>query len=196
MGGGTVKNWMHAERVSAMVMVCAGMLAAGCKSAPDLTRDHATSMIQANYAQAAPAPAVVVVNDLGMREGVTAKYWEGVKRYPNGYWADFKLTDDGMKLVKMASGGDTITWRPDGPNDPHYSVTLTTLAPVPLKPDQIGDVEDNGAGKVVSFTEVEDLSGLPGALQGIARNPGNTLTTQRQANFVLTNGAWTLQSVQ
>jgi hypothetical protein len=191
-----VKNWMHAGRVSAMGILCAGMLAAGCKSAPDLTRDHATSMIQANYAQAAPVPAVIVVNDLGMREGITAKYWEGVKRYPNGYWADFKLTDDGKKLVKLASSGDTISWRPNGPSDEHYAVTLTTVATVPLKPDQIGDVEDNGGGKVVSFTEVEDLSGLPSPLQGIAENPGNTLSTQRQATFVLKNGAWTLQSVQ
>ena len=26
-----------------------------------------------------------------MGEGVVAKYWTGLKRYPNGFWADFKL---------------------------------------------------------------------------------------------------------
>jgi hypothetical protein len=196
MEGGNVKNWLCAGRVSVMAIVCAGMLAGGCKSAPDLSQANAKSLIEANYAHAAPAPATIVVNDLGMREGVTAKYWEGSRRYPNGYWADFKLTPDGMKLVKLGSVGDTIAWRPNGPSDPHYSITVTTVAAVPLKAEGIGDVEDNGAGKLVSFTEVEDLSGLPDALKGIAQNPGNSLSTQRQASFVLANGAWTLESVQ
>lgn len=191
-----MKNRVFAGRVCVLALVCAGMLAAGCKSAPDLTQTDAKSLIEANYAHATPTPATIVVNDLGMREGIAAKYWEEVKRYPNGYWADFKLTEDGKKLVKLASGGDTISWQPDGPNDPHNTITVTTVAPVPLTAEGIGDVEDNGAGKVVSYTEVEDLSGLPDALKGIAQNPGNTLSTQRQANFVLQNGAWTLQSVQ
>jgi hypothetical protein len=196
MGGENVKNRVHAGRVSAILILCAGMLAAGCKSAPDLTRDQATSLIEASYAQAAPVPITVVVNDLGMRQGIAAKYWTGVKKYPNGYWADFKLTDDGKKLVKLTGGGDAITWRPDGPNDLHYAVIMTTVSASRLKATGIGDVEDNAGGKVVEFTEAEDLSGLPDALQNIARNSGNTLTTQRQANFVLQNGAWALQSVQ
>jgi len=191
-----VKNWMHAGRLSAMAILCAGMLAVGCKSAPDLTRDHATAMIEANYAQAAPVPTTVVVNDLGMREGITAKYWQGVKEYPNGYWADFKLTNDGKKLLKLTTGGDTIEWRPNGPNDLNYAVIMTTVATSRLNAQDIGDVEDNGNGKVVEFTEAVDLNGLPDALQKIAQNSGNTLTTQRQANFVLKNGAWSLQSIQ
>jgi len=35
---------------------------------------------------------------------VTAKYWDRVKAYPNNYWADFKLTDEGKKVVTLAKG--------------------------------------------------------------------------------------------
>ena len=182
--------------LAAAAILGIGLLAAGCKQPPDLTSASAASMIAANYAQAAPVPVTIVVNDLGMSEGVTAKYWQGSRKYPNGYWGDFKLTDDGKKLVKLASGGDTIAWRPDSPDDPHYAVTMTTVAASHLNAENIGDVEDNGSGKTVSFTEAEDLSGLPGDLQKIAHNAGNTLTTRRQANFVLKNGAWVLDSVQ
>jgi hypothetical protein len=179
-----------------LALLCAALLAAGCKQAPELTQVNAASLIQANYAQAAPVPIELVISDLGMRQGVTAKYWEGVKRYPNGYWADFKLTPDGKKLVKLADGGDTIAWRPDGPNDLHYAITVTTLGASHLKATNIGDIEDNGDGKVVEFTEAKDLSGLPDALQGMAHNSGNTLSTRRHANFVLANGAWSLQSIE
>ncbi len=191
-----MKNGVHAGRVSLVVLICAGVLAAGCKSAPQLTQANATALIEASYAQAAPAPATLVVKDLGMREGITAKYWTGIKKYPNGYWADFKLTDDGKKLVTLASGGDTIAWRPDGPNDLNYSVTMNTVVASHLKAQNFGDVEDSGNGKTVAFTEAVDLSGLPGPLQRIAQNSGNTLTTRREANFVLKNGAWALDSVQ
>jgi hypothetical protein len=33
-------------------------------------------------------------------------------------------------------------------------------------------------------------------LQNIAHDPMNKLSTQRVATFVLTNGAWTLQSIE
>ena len=191
---------MTFEKASRMLAAAAalgaGLVAVGCKQAPDLTQANATSMIEANYAQAAPVPATIVIGDLGMRQGIEAKYWQGVKRFPNGYWADFKLTDDGKKLIKLADGGDTINWRPDGPSDMRYGVTVTTVPTVHLKAQGIGDVEDNGGGKSVAFTEAEDLSGLPAALQGIAQNSADTLTTRRVANFVLTNGAWKLQSIQ
>ena len=41
-----------------------------------------------------------------------------------------------------------------------------------------------------------DLSSLPAPLQDIAQNAGNKLSTQRVATFALTNGAWTLQSIE
>ncbi len=183
------------EVLGALAILSAGLVVAGCKPAPELTQAEATSMIQANYAQSAPANISIVVNDLGMREGITAKYWEGVKKYPNGYWADFKLTPDGKKLVKLADGSDVIQWRPDGPNDPHYAITLTTIAASHSKAVNIGDVENNGNGKTIAFSEDVNLDALPDALQGIAHNPGNTLSTRRDANFVLANGAWKLDSI-
>jgi len=181
--------------LGALAFVSVGLVGSGCKSAPELTQASAASMIQANYDQSAPAAVNIVVNDLGMREGVTAKYWEGIKKDPNGYWADFKLTPDGKKLVKLASGGDTIEWRPDGPTDPNYAVTMTTLAANRMKPVNIGEVQDDGDGKTVAFSEAVNLDGLPDALQGIAHNPGNTLSTRRHASFVLAGGAWKLDSV-
>jgi hypothetical protein len=182
--------------LAGLALLCAALLAAGCKQAPELTQADATSLIQANYAQAAPVSIDIVVNDLGMREGVDAKYWEGVRKFPNGYWADFKLTPDGKKLVKLESGGDTIEWRPDGPDDPHYVITVTTLGVSHLKALNIGDVEDNGGAKSVTFTEAKDLTGLPDTLQRMAHNSGNTLSTRRHANFILANGAWSLQSIE
>ena len=98
----------------------AGMLLAGCKSAPDLTQADALAMIQAKYDQTPAAGANITVNGLGMRQGVTAKYWERTKKYPNGYWADFKLTPDGKKVLKLASGGDVIQWRPRRPAIRHF----------------------------------------------------------------------------
>lgn len=180
----------------ALALLSAGFLAAGCKSAPDLSQANALSMIQAKYDQSAPVNTDIVIDDLGMREGVTAKYWEGIKRYPNGYWADFKLTPDGKKLVKLSNGGDTIEWRPDGPNDPSYSVTMTTVAANHLKARDVESIDDVANTKSVVYTEDVNLTGLPSALQNIAHNPGNQLSVHRTATFVLNGGAWTLQSIQ
>ena len=47
-----------------------------------------------------------------MQQGVHANYWLGTKRYPNGYWADFTLTPDGKKAVKLLEGGDIINGGP------------------------------------------------------------------------------------
>lgn len=179
-----------------LALLGAGLAAAGCKSAPPLAQADALTMIQAKYDQSAPVNTDIVVNDLGMRQGVTAKYWEGVKKYPNGYWADFKLTPDGKKLVKLSSAGDTIEWRPEGPNDDHYMITITTVGANHLKARDIQSIEDVGDTKVVAFTEDVNLSGLPDPLQGIAHNPGNQLSTARHATFALDGGAWKLQSIQ
>jgi len=173
-----------------------GILLAGCKSAPELSQAQALTLIQASYDQAAPVNTDIVVNDLGMREGISAKYWEGVKKYPNGYWADFKLTDAGKKLLKLPGGGDTIQWRPEGPNDPKYAVAMTTVAANHLKARNIEDIQDNGTVKTVAFIADVNLSGLPAPLQGLAHNPGNTLAIRRHADFILDNGVWKLQSIQ
>lgn len=131
-----------------------------------------------------------------MSQGILAKYWVETKRYPNGYWGDFSLTPDGKKVVKLTTSGDVIQWRPDSPTDPHFSVVVQSLAPTHLKATNLGDVQTVGDTRIVTFTEALDLSGLPQPLQGVVRTPGNTLSTSRQATFVLTNGAWTLQSIE
>ena len=168
---------------------------AGCKSAPDLSADQAKALIQAKYDHDPGTAFDISVDDRGMQEGVTAKYWAGIKRYPNGYWGDFKLTDDGKKVLKLPGGGDVIQWRPDGPSDPHFVVVVVPLALSRLKARDIGSVESIGDTRTVSFMEDVDLSGLPAALQNIAQSPANRLSTTRQATFVLNNGAWVLQSI-
>lgn len=191
-----MKHTVAVQALAALALLGAGLVVAGCKSAPDLTSDQAKTMIQADYDKSPGAPFDISVGDRGMQQGVNAKYWLGLKRYPNGYWADFKLTDDGKKALKLQNGGDTIQWRPDSPTDPNYVFVVESLALVHKKARNTGDVQSSGDNRVVTFMEDLDLSALPAPLQAIAQNPVNKLTTQRQATFVLTNGAWTLKSIE
>jgi hypothetical protein len=179
-----------------LAVLTTGAFVGGCKSAPPLTQADAQAMIQAKYDQQPPQPFTIVLSDLGMRQGVSDKYWEGVKKYPNGFWGDFKLTDVGKKQVKLSDGTDVIKWRPDGPNDLNYSYSMSTVASNHLKVRGLGDIQDVGPTKVASYYEDVVLAGVPDALSNIAHNPGNQLSTRRQATFVLDNGAWKLQSTE
>jgi len=191
---------MKFQTLAALVLLGAGGFLAGCKSAPDLTEDQAKTMIQAKYDNGPGTVFNIAVNDTGMQQGVHANYWLGVKRYPNGYWADFKLTPDGAKVVKLASGGDTIQWRPDGPTtDPKYSnytIIVVPLVASKLKVRNPGDVQTIADTRTVTYMEDIDVSNLPAPLQAIADNPSNKLSTKRMATFTLENGAWTLQSIE
>jgi hypothetical protein len=180
----------------ALAIMCVGMVAAGCKSAPVLSQADALKLIQAKYDATPAVGANIIVNNDGMVEGATAKYWSRTTIYPNKYWADFTLTPEGKKLVKLAAGGDVIKWRPESPTDKKYSIVLVTVAANHLKARDIKDIQDVGKTKSVTFTEAIDLTGVPDALVAIAHNPGNQLSDSRQAEFVLDNGAWTLQSIQ
>ncbi|HVZ82334.1 MAG TPA: hypothetical protein VG893_01575 [Terracidiphilus sp.] len=196
-----MRNALKWKTLSGVALLGAGMVLAGCKSAPDLTADQAQALIQAKYDQTAPVGATIVVNDLGMRQGATAKYWDRTKIYPNKIWADFKLTDDGKKVVKLANGGDTIEWRPDSADDTQYSITMTTVAANHLKARDVASVQDEmlpgvSTAKGADYTEAVDLTGVPGPLSDIAHNPGNQLSTKRHADFALVNGAWTLHGIQ
>jgi hypothetical protein len=195
--GGKVKNVAKLNVLLALAFLGAGMMLAGCKSAPDLTQANALAMIQAKYDVTPAVGANIAVNVLGIKQGVTAKYWEGLKKYPNGYWVDLKLTDTGKKVLKLASGGDVIQWRPSGNDDQQFSVVVVPVVANHLKARDIKDIQDAvGGGKTVTFTEGVDLAGVPDALTGIAHNPGNQLSTTRQADFVLDGGAWKLQSIE
>ncbi len=191
-----MKNPGKMKGLLALALLGAGLAVGGCKSAPPLTKEQATALIQAKYDSTDAAPITIFVNDLGMREGVSAKYWVGTKRYPNGYWADFKVTPDGAKVLALAGGGDVIQWRPSQPQDPHYGITINTLAKNHLNADDVGDPQDAaGNTKIVTFDEDVVWTGVPDPLQGIGHNPGNTLSTQRTATFTLENGAWKLESI-
>jgi len=190
-----VKNTVKLQALGILVVFAAGLLA-GCKSAPDLTQAQALTMIQAKYDQAPAAPVSITVNDTGMQQGVTAKYWIGTKRYPNGYWADFTLTPEGKKVLTLSGGGSMIQWRPDSPNDPNCVIVIQTVATNHLKARNVGDIQSVGDTRIASFTEDVNLDGLPQPLSDMAHNPGNKLSALRQATFALTNGAWTLQSVE
>jgi hypothetical protein len=154
-------------------------------------------MIQAKYDQTPAAGMAITVGNSGMAQGAMDGYWARTKRYPNGYWADFTLTPAGKKVLKLANGGDVIQWRPASPNDKEFSVTVTTLVKNHMKVADVGPVQDQaGGGKTVQFSEVENLTGVPGPLQDLAHEPGNQLSTQREADFSLVNGVWKLQSIE
>jgi len=187
---------MKMQALGALVILGAGFWVTGCKSAPELTQAQALAMIQANFNQAAPTPINITVNDQGMQQGVSAKYWFETKRYPNGYWGDFTITPDGKKVLKLVSGGDVIQWRPDSPTDRNFTVEVQTLVANRLKARDVGDIQGIEDTRIASFTEDLDYTGIPDALQSIAHNPGNKPSTKRQATFVLTNGAWTLKSIE
>ena len=191
-----MKNAVKLQVLVVLVSLGAGLLMAGCKSAPELTQAEALTMIQAKYDQTPAAPVNITVNDTGMQQGGTAKYWTETTRYPNGYWADFALTPDGKKVLTLAGGGSVIQWRPDSPSDPHFVVVIQSVATNHLKARNVGEIQTVADTRIASFTEDVNLDGLPQPLADMAHNPGNKLSSLRQATFVLTNGAWTLQSIE
>jgi hypothetical protein len=197
--GGKVKNALNLKVFGAAALMGAGLLLTGCK--PDLTQANALALVQAKYDQTPAVGANITVDDLGMRMGATAKYWERTKVYPNKYWADFTLTPEGKKAIKLSTGGDVIQWRPSSAGDTHFSVVVVTVAANHLKARDIKDIRDEvvpgveGTAKVADYTESVNLTGVPDALQGIAHNPGNKLSSKRTANFALEGGAWKLFSI-
>ncbi len=195
-----MKNALNMKVFGTLALLGAGLILAGCKSAPELTKDNALAMIQAKYDQTPPVGANIVVNDQGMGEGVIAKYWAQTKRYPNGFWGDFTLTPEGKKVVKLPGGGDVIQWHPTIVKDPHYSVIVVTVTANHLKARDLKAVEDEtlpgvDTAKGVDFSEAVNMDGVPEPLQDIAHNPGNQLSVKRRADFALQNGAWILQAI-
>lgn len=194
-----MRNTLHMKALAALML--GGLFLAGCKSAPELTQTQALALIQAKYDQDAPVGVNILVNDPGMMQGISGKLWQRTRTYPNKYWADFTLTADGKKAVKLPTGKDVIEWRPGGLDDKNYAYMVTTLAANHLKAHDIGELQDEmvpGAdtAKGASFTEGVNLTGVPDVLQEIAHNPGNRLSTKRQADFTLEGGTWKLHSIQ
>jgi len=191
-----VKKAVKFSSLMSLAVLGVGMMVTGCKSAPELPKDKAMAMIQAHYDAAAPSGFDINVNNDGMVQGATAKYWQRTTIYPNKYWADFKLTDAGKKVIKLSSGTDTIQWRPSGPTDKSFSIVVTTTALKHRRARDLHEIQDVGSKmKTAVFTEGVDLSDLPQPLVDIARNPCNRLTTERPASIVLDGDNWKLQSV-
>lgn len=191
---------LNRRALALFLVACSALVISGCKSAPELTPTQALALVQAKYDQTAPVGVNILVNDAGMRSGITAKLWDRTKVYPNKMWADFKLTADGKKAVVLPSGGDVIEWRPASLDDQNYTVVLTTVAANHLRAHDMGDLQDEMVGTDTSkegkFTEGVNLTGVPQLLQDIAHNPGNKLSEKKQADFALVNGAWTLKSIE
>ena len=192
-------NWKTLGVASVMAV---GLVIAGCKSAPELSKDQGLKMVQDKYDQTAPVGVNILVNDAGMRLGATGKLWDRTKVFPNKLWADFKLTAEGKKAVVLPGGGDTIEWRPASLEDKTYSIVVTTTAANHLKAKDMGDLQDEmlpgaATAKAGKFTEAANLTGVPDTLQQIiAENPLNKVSSRKQADFALENGAWVLKRIE
>jgi hypothetical protein len=198
VNGGKVKKALSLKILAILAFAGLGLVVglSGCKSAPELTAAQAQALIQAKYDQDPPVGANITVDDLGMRMGVTAKYWDRSKAYPNNFWADFTLTPEGKKAITLPGGGDVIKWRPESADDKTFSVVVVTAAVNHLKVRNVQDPQDEvGGTKSVVFTEAVNLDGVPNGLQDIAHNPGNKLSSKKTATFAVDGGAWKLVGI-
>jgi hypothetical protein len=197
----TVKHTLGLKALGAAALLSAGMFLVGCKSAPELTQTQALALVQADYDHAQPQGVSILVNNDGMVQGALAKYWNRTTIYPNKYWADFKLTDAGKKVVQLPGGGDTIQWRPESFDDKNFMFRMVTVQANHLKAHDMGDITDEmvagvDTAKGAGYVEGVDLTGVPDVLQQIAHNPGNKLSARRHVDFALVNGAWTVHAIQ
>jgi hypothetical protein len=197
----TVKHTLGFKALGAAALLSAGMFLVGCKSAPELTQTQALALVQADYDHAQPQGVSILVNNDGMVQGALAKYWNRTTIYPNKYWADFKLTDAGKKVVQLPGGGDTIQWRPESLDDKNYMFRMVTVQANHLKAHDMGDITDEmvagvDTAKGAGYVEGVDLTGVPDLLQQIAHNPGNKLSARRHVDFALVNGTWTVHAIQ
>ena len=187
-------NW---KTLGVLAALGAGLAVVGCKSAPELTPTQALALVQAKYDQTPPVGTTILLNESAIRQGVTAKLWERTKVYPNKLWADFKLTPDGKKAVTLPSGGEVIEWHPANEEDKNYTVVVMTIAANHLRAHDMGPLQDEmGTGKQGKFVQGVNLTGVPQVLSDAAHSPGNKLSTRKQADFALENGAWVLKSIE
>lgn len=168
----------------------------GCKSAPALSQADAQKLIQAKLDSQPAASVNITVGDQGMQMGANSKLWDRTKVYPNRFWADFTLTADSKKQIKLASGKDVIEWRPESLDDKKFVATISSVAETHSKAKDVQPTQDAGSTKTAEFTEVVGMEGISPVLQDIAHTPGNKLSTKKTATFVLDGGAWRVDSIQ
>jgi hypothetical protein len=194
-----VKKGSKSQFLGALILMGAGLWVAGCKSTPELTQADAQKMIQADYDSKPAAGAGIYVNEVGLKQGINDKYWKLVKVYPNNRWADYQLTDDGKKVLKLGAGGDIIQWRPEQGNSSHFIVT--TVQTNHFNAKEVEAPQDDvvpgvTTAKSAKFNETLNFEGVPQPLVDLAHNAGNKLSSRKTADFSFENGAWKLHSVQ
>lgn len=195
-----VKRTVKFGAVGVLAVLGVGLMVNGCSFTPDLNKTAAMSMIQASYDQRPTQPAIIAVDSMGLKQGLSANLWKLTKVYPNQRWADYTLTDTGKKAFKLQNGGEVIEWRPDqGSSDFHFFIT--TIASNHLKAKELQDPKDDvvpgvDTGKSALFTEVYDWTGVPDPVQNIAHNAINKLSNKRTAEFALVSGNWTLHEIK
>jgi predicted nuclease with RNAse H fold len=193
--GGNVKNAAKVIVFGMLSFVGVGLLLSGCKSVPELTKAQAQALIQAKYDQTPAVGANISVDQTGLARGVTAKYWQRTKLYPNG-WGDFTLTPEGKKVFKLQKGGEVIEWHPANAGDKNFTFVVVTVAANHLKAQNLSDPQDDlGSTKTASFVETVSLEGVPTDLKVMADGVGNRLSSKHMATFALEGGAWKLQSI-
>lgn len=195
---GTVRMSLKFCVFGSLALMGVGLMLTGCKSKPPLTSADALALIQAEYDNRPAAGATIAVFETGLKQGLTAKYWKLTKVYPNQRWADYTLTDEGKKVLKLANGGDVIEWRPEPGSEPHFAVI--TVAANHWKARDVQDPQDEIVPGVdtamgAAFTEMVNLDGVPEPLQDMAHSPRNKLSAKRQADFALVGGAWKLHGI-
>src|SRR5260370_1288063 len=194
-----VTMWMKICATGALAILGSGLLISGCSMTPDLNKTAALTLIQADYDKRPAEAATIAVDDMGLKQGLNSKLWKLTKIYPNNRWADYVLTDEGKKALKLAGTGGVIQWRPEeGRTDFHFFVITVTANH--LKAKDVADPQDDVVANVQTaksarFTEVYDWTGIPDPVQTIAHNAINRLSTKRQADFTLVNAAGTVHSV-
>lgn len=193
-----MKRAMNFRVLGAVLIMVAGLVATGCKSTPPLSQADAAKMIQAYYDQQPPTSVTVYVDSTGLKQGYDAKYWKLTKVYPNKQWADYDLTDEGKKVLKLEGGKTTIEWRPEDQGKAHFYVT-TVQANHP-KITEVSEPQDDvvpgvDTAKSAKFTVDANLDGLPDPVKQMAHDVGNILSERHTAEFALENGAWKVHSV-
>ncbi len=194
-----MKKIWSLQVLGALLLVGAAGWVTGCKSVPPLSSADAQKLIQADYDSRPAAGAGIYVNEIGLKQGINAKYWKLTKVYPNMKWADYTLTDDGKKVLKLEAGGDTIQWRPEeGSSNSHFYVVTAQTNHFRVK--DVTDPQDEvvpgvTTAKSSTFSETMNLDGVPQPLADLAHNAGNKLSSKKTADFSYENGAWKLHDI-
>jgi hypothetical protein len=189
------------SRIFLCGVICAaaaGLAVTGCNSAPELTTTSAQAVIQSHYDSQSPSGVTILVDKAGLQQGLTAGYWKLTKVYANQRWADYSLTPEGKKVLKLSGGGDMIQWRPEQDGDFHF--LIVTNAANTMRAKVIGDPQDEiladvKSAKSVTYTESVNMNGVPQPLQDMAHNRGNRLSSKKQADLAYENGAWKVHGI-